>query len=241
MPKGKPLTFNDKELAFFDQTRHLTYGEVTAQLAEKFGRTLSQSSLRHWLSRSGYNRSFDTNNGKFKKGHKPWNKGVKGYRPSPETIWKKGHGCWWKARELGAERINRYGNVEVKVSMTRSENGISRKMWHFRSHLVWEKYTGEVPPKGMIVLHLNSDPADDRIENLALVTQRENLALIKHGFHKLPPDLNIRQAMLTLVKFDIKRREFDEKHGLYKKYVDPKKAKSTCTTQTGTQESNERS
>lgn len=30
----------------------------------------------------------------FKKGSVPWNKGLKGFKPSPETLFKKGHTSW---------------------------------------------------------------------------------------------------------------------------------------------------
>lgn len=237
MPKGHYLQFSEAERRLFELSHHLPFEKVHFYLTQIFEREIHQDVLRRWLVRNGYKRSFATPNGRFQKGHKTWNKGMKGYCPSPETLWKKGHGCWWRAKEIGTERVNRYGHIEVKVTMTHAENEQPRRMWRYRSHLVWEQYTGESPPKGMIVLHLNSNPTDDRIENLALITQRENLALINHGFHKLPQDPQIRQAMLTLVKFDIKRREFDEKHGFYKKYINPKKAQSATATQAGAGES----
>lgn len=242
MPKGIYLKFSEIEIAFFERTRHLNYGRVQFYLANIFGRNIEQSVLRKWLTRHGFNRTFDTNNGKFTKGHKTWNKGMKGYCPSPHTLFQKGHGCRWKAKELGAERTNRYGHVEVKVVKDRAEmaeQGLA-KMWRYRSHLVWEAHSGEPVPKGMIVFHLNSNPADDRIENLTLITQRENLALVNHGFHQLPPEPEIRQAMLTLIKFDIKRREFDEKHGLYKKYTAKKKTQSPHTSSSRVETSYER-
>ena len=45
---------------------------------------------------------------------------------------------------------------------------------YYRSVLVWEAFKGE-KPKGYDVDHINGDPADDRLENLRLLSHSDNI------------------------------------------------------------------
>jgi len=40
--------------------------------------------------------------------------------------------------------------------------------------VIWALYYKEWPPKGMVIDHINGDPYDNRIDNLRLVTHKEN-------------------------------------------------------------------
>ena len=60
--------------------------------------------------------------------------------------------------------ISKYGYVQFSVLM----NG--HKLEH---RYVWEKHNGKIP-KGMQIHHINNIKTDNRIENLALVSNREN-------------------------------------------------------------------
>jgi hypothetical protein len=44
---------------------------------------------------------------------------------------------------------------------------------HSRSHIVWEMHNGPIP-EGMQIDHINRNPCDDRLENLRVVTCRQN-------------------------------------------------------------------
>ena len=77
------------------------------------------------------------------------------------------------AKPLGAEYANKEGRVFIKVS----ERGkYWRQMWKRRAHMVWKAANGPVP-RGRLLHHINGDCADDRLDNLQLVTRAEHARL----------------------------------------------------------------
>lgn len=107
--------------------------------------------------------------GKFKPGCIPWNKG-KSYQPggkSKETRFKKG----LKPplyRPVGSERIDRDGYIVIKVE--------DHKPWKLKHRHIWEQHNGPIP-KGHVILFNNGDKTDFRIENLLLIS-RKQLAIL---------------------------------------------------------------
>jgi hypothetical protein len=78
---------------------------------------------------------------------------------------------------VGTEIVRTDGYLQVKVA--------DPKTWKLKHHLVWEEANGPIP-KGHVVVFLNQDKTDTRIENLKLV-KRSTMAvanrrgLIKEG------------------------------------------------------------
>ena len=58
------------------------------------------------------------------------------------------------------------------------------KQTYKHSRVVWTWHHGEIP-EGLVVDHIDENPADDRIENLQLLTNQENVA---KGFQKFRTD-----------------------------------------------------
>ena len=59
---------------------------------------------------------------------------------------------------------------------------------HYRVHrIVWKMYHGTDPAPGLTIDHINRDRADNRIDNLRLVTQKENIANSAPVLFKKPP------------------------------------------------------
>jgi len=69
---------------------------------------------------------------------------------------KKGSSAGW---------VNYYGYIEMSVDMKR----------YYAHRLAWLYHYGEFPEKGFVVHHINSDGGDNRIENLQVLTKKENL------------------------------------------------------------------
>jgi hypothetical protein len=143
-------------------------------LNREFGLELSVNQLK------GATRRFNIRSGRtgqFEKRHEPWNKGQSYDCPRREaTQFKKGH-MPHNYHPVGTEIVRTDGYLQVKVA--------DPKTWKLKHHLVWEEANGPIP-KGHVVVFLNQDKTDTRIENLKLV-KRSTMAvanrrgLIKEG------------------------------------------------------------
>ena len=117
---------------------------------------------------------------RFQKGSVPLNKGKK---VSPEvyskiqpTMFKKGR-TPVNHREVGAERVNVYGYIEIKVSEPKS--------WRLKHRVMWEQVYGTIP-MGYNVQFKNHNPLDCRIENLYLISKAEQMAKENSFYAKYP-------------------------------------------------------
>lgn len=84
------------------------------------------------------------------------------------------------SRTIPGRILAQHGTPYLGVSLPRSLRGSSS-----RTHkLVLEAFVGPLP-KGMVTRHLNGNHTDNRLENLAYGTPRENgLDTVRHGRHK---------------------------------------------------------
>lgn len=104
------------------------------------------------------------NNGKFKKGQIPWNKGLKGIHLSPNTEFKKGvnnfdkHPSW----KGGVHKL-KTGEVYVMIKS---------KLRVRRPRYIWEQNYGAIP-QGYVIYHKDGNTSNDDINNLELITRRE--------------------------------------------------------------------
>lgn len=100
--------------------------------------------------------------GKFKKGHTPWNAGLKGIHLNPGTEFKKGemvgkdHYSW-----KGGEQINKNDCVYINV-------GANQRVR--RPRKVYEEAFGKIP-KGYVLYHLDKDMCNDSIDNLVAISR----------------------------------------------------------------------
>ena len=120
---------------------------------------------------------------RFHKGHIPQNKGKKVspevYEKMSPTMFKKGHISENK-REVGAERVNVYGYIEIKVA--------EPNVWRLKHRIVWEQHNGVIPP-GYNVQFKNHNTQDCRIENLYLISKAEQMRNENSLIAKYPKEL----------------------------------------------------
>jgi hypothetical protein len=150
---------------------------------------------------------------RFQKGQRPWNTGMKGWSPvgSQATQFKPGS-VSPNRQEFGALRINSTGEIDIKLF-----DGL--RAWKQLSHYVWFLHHGHWPPHGHCLRHKDGDTHNPAIENLQLITRRENMRL--NSVHtNYPPEL----ARLVQLRGALNRQVNQRRKALTQK---PTKQKET--------------
>ena len=110
--------------------------------------------------------------GQFVAGANTWNKGIKGFRPSPETEFKVGE-------LVGEIHPSWKGGVQVtKNDCTYLWDGANKRKR--RPRAVWEEHNGTLP-EGYVIIHLDSIKHNDDISNLKAITRAELLKLNRNN------------------------------------------------------------
>lgn len=106
---------------------------------------------------------------RYQKGHSPANKGKKmtleTYAKVSRTMFKKGHANK-NHREIGSERVNRDGYIEVKVA--------EPNKWCCKHRIIWEEANGPIE-KGYNVQFKDGNPSNCILENLYIISRAEQL------------------------------------------------------------------
>ena len=115
----------------------------------------------------------------FQPGDPPWNKGLSGY-PCPQP----NHRRYQEGAPVGYEFLNQEGYRMRKIT---DINGQGHRNYAMVHRLIWEEHHGPIPPD-QIVVFINGDKSDIRLDNLELITRRELIA--RNSSHNLPPELD---------------------------------------------------
>ena len=190
--------YNKEEI---DYLREITPGhsnkEITKMFNKKFNLNQTAESIRTIRLRNGIKIHSD---GKFKKGHTPWNKGMKGLNiGGKQTQFKKGN-IPPQYRPVGSERINRDGYTEVKID--------DPNVWKQKHVLIWEKHNGPVPD-GHVVIFGDGDKTNLDIDNLICVSRGQLLKLNQHRLIKNDADLTRTGVMIVDLQQKISERRND--------------------------------
>lgn len=187
-----------------------SYGSV-AQQANLSGLTKS----REYLATPSSGRLRPGTNiggaGRFKRGQRPHNAGVKGWDPggrSHEGRFKAGQ-VPPQCLPLGSERINKDGILERKVSMS----GPKRQRWRPVHALVWERAHGQIPAGRLVVFRdgMRANVASEiTAEKLELVTRGELMS--RNSMHtRYPREICELTQLRGVLNRQIRKRERDEK------------------------------
>jgi len=150
---------------------HKAKAYLAAELA-RLGRRLTEAGAAH----------------RYPKGHVPANKGLRrpGWGPGrmKQTQFKKGQ---WPVNKdpgfyvIGALRINADGYIDMRVSFEPGARG-----WEGLHRILWEDAHGPIP-RGHVVVFRDRDKDNVVLENLGLLTLRENM--LRNTIHNLPATL----------------------------------------------------
>lgn len=169
--------------------------EITRMFNEKFNLNLGEKAIATTRKRYGIKTG---NDGRFKKGNVPWNKGKKGVNiGGKETQFKKGH-IPANHRPVGSERITIDGYIEIKVA--------EPNKWRPKHQVIWEKHNGPIPD-GHVVIFGDGNKQNLSIDNLILVSRKQLLGLNRYNLIQNHADLTKIATRIVDLKYKISERE----------------------------------
>lgn len=162
--------------------------ECKDMLNAEFGLTLRLTQVRSATRNHGI-RSGRT--GRFVQGNEAWNKGKRFENAGGrDTRFKKGQQPH-NAAPVGTEQWKSDGYLWVKVA--------EPSRWIAKHRLIWERANGPIP-EGHVLLFLNQDRTDIRLDNLAMI-RRSLLAVVnKHGLLSQSAELTRTGLLVAEVK-----------------------------------------
>lgn len=166
------LLTEDQERFLKEHVKGLTNQEITDLINKKYHTTLTTQQIKNYKHNHHYSSGL---NGQFQKGHIPANKGKKWDEYLTKEQQERSSKFWFKKgqkplrfREVGSERINTYGYIEIKVS--------DPNTWRLKHQVIYEQRYGPIP-EGFKVIFKDKNRLNVDIDNLALVSNSEELIL----------------------------------------------------------------
>lgn len=164
--KNRPFTQAEKDFITAN------YASLTAkELGKAVGRnhvSIRNFAIRNKLRKGPNPVSY------FPKGHKPHNKGRKGWNPAgcEKTHFPKGH-LPHNTKADGAISIRQKVHADGRKDPAYKYIRIGLGKWEAYHRYLW-KQAGREIPNGQILVFVNGDTMDCRLDNLKLITRAEN-------------------------------------------------------------------
>lgn len=197
MPSGTKFEPTDKMIEWmYKNNGEITNKKMLEMFIDEFGEVISRSRFQLFRKSLGLKSGLT---GRFEKGQKSWNKGIpmKVKGRMAETQFKKGQKPR-NYRPIGSERINVDGYIEVKVS--------DKPKWKAKHRVVWEQQYGEIPDNH-IVIFLNGDKLDVRIENLRMIPRDVHIRLNQENGRFEDAEITDTSINIELLKKVLRKKE----------------------------------
>ncbi len=174
--------------------------ELTEMFNSKFELSLKVSQIKSFKK----NRKLDSGlDGRFKPGHIPFNKGIKGvYAKGCEKTWFKKGSTPINHRPVESERITVDGYTEIKVG--------EPNKWRLKQQVIWERYNGNIP-KGHSILFGDGNKRNFDIDNLILVSRQQLLIMNRNKLIQTDADLTKTGLIIADIYQKIGQRKTNAK------------------------------
>ena len=168
--RGVNILLSDKELAYIKRNSKKERKPLTERFNKIFDRELSVYNIQAICARNGWKAA---TSGRYKKGCKPYNRGLKLDKGANQTSFVQGHKPN-NMKPIGYERINMDGYIEIKVEYGRTG-------FRLKHREIWKQHNGDLDKKEVIRFKDN-DKLNCEPDNLYKVTRHENLLLNKADY-----------------------------------------------------------
>ena len=181
-----------------DNVKGITLKELTERFNRKFNLNVSENAIANQKNKLGI--SSGIVGGQFQKGQVPYNKGKKMqpyvYKKVNPTMFKKGN-IPKNHREVGSERINKDGYIEIKIE--------EPNKWELKHRYIYESMYGNIPT-GYKVIFADGNKQNLDLDNFILVSPAEQLIINQNGLYKRDKELTKTGANIAKLLDKISKR-----------------------------------
>ena len=189
--------YTDEEKAFMEKyVPGHSYQEIRDAFEKNFGWCISIKQVKGYVGNHHLNTG---RTGRFEKGSVPHNKGKKGKcaKGCEKTWFRKGH-VPKNHRQVGSERVNVDGYIEIKVA--------EPNVWKLKHRVVYEEHHGKIP-HGHIVIFRDGNRCNTSVENLRLISRGVNAMLNHTGLCEYKGELKETSIRIAELKCAQRRAE----------------------------------
>lgn len=219
MTNKRRKLFSEEEERFVEENvRGIKNKELTEMVNHKFGTKYTIQQVKSLKARRKWSSGLT---GHFEKGGRPWNAGMKGLviEGSQKGWFEKGQEPL-NYRPVGSERkCPKDGYVLVKVE----DKGSYQERWRHKHVVIWEKENGKVP-ENHVVIFLDGDKTNIRLENLKMISRRDLVRLNQSSLPKNDPETTKSSINLVRLQQAINDKELNggdpERYKKYKEIAE---------------------
>lgn len=190
------MKYLEEHEAFLRKYEATPRKELARLFNAKFKTNLSVGAIKSKCTREGLKCA---DNGCFKKGNIPINKGTKGLTKANKTSFKKGN-IPKNAKKVGtvSYREDKNGSLYMHIKIAEP------RKWQMLHVYIWECKHGKIP-KGHCVIFKDKNTLNTRLDNLMLVSRAE-LARLNQKYAYI--DKSLKETALKVIKIssEIKKK-----------------------------------